>query len=313
MVVLLFFLGSCKKDDDKDVVKQIPILSTSEVTKIGQVTAQSGGVISSDAGFTVTTRGVCWNTTGNPSITDAKTTDGLGAGSFTSKLTGLSVGTTYYLRAYATNSEGTAYGSTMVFETLGSTFIDSRDGSVYKMVTIGEQIWMAENLKYLPSVVDPATGSQTTPYYYVYGYDGTSVTAAKATTNYATYGALYNWPAACSSCPAGWHLPSDAEWTELTDYLGGTSIAGGKLKEAGTTHWSSPNIGATNETGFTALPAGNRNGSGYFNSITSGGNWWSTTEFNNNAWYRSMYSTFSNVYRYDDYKELGFSVRCIKD
>ncbi len=106
-----------------------------------------------------------------------------------------------------------------------NTFTDSRDGNVYKFVKIGTQTWMAENLAYLPSVVGSATGSETTPYYYVYGYDGTSVTAAKATSNYTTYGVLYNWPAAMGGfsssssnpsgvqgvCPAGWHLPSEAE------------------------------------------------------------------------------------------------------
>ncbi len=128
---------------------------------------------------------------------------------------------------------------------LNNGFTDSRDGTHYNAVKIGNQVWMAENLKYLPSVVGPGTGSQTTPYYYVYGYDSTVVADAKATSNYTTYGVLYNWPAAMNeatssssnpsgvqgACPTGWHLPSDAEWTELTDYLGGTSVAGGKLKE----------------------------------------------------------------------------------
>jgi len=114
-------------------------------------------------------------------------------------------------------------------------------------------------------------------------------------------------------CPAGWHLPSDAEWTELTDYLGGTG-AGGKLKETGTTHWNSPNTGATNETGFTALPGGNRNGSGTFNSIGSNGDWWSATErYASSAWYRYMYNYSSYVSSLDDFKEVGFSVRCVRD
>lgn len=146
------------------------------------------------------------------------------------------------------------------------------DGDNYAVVTIGEQTWMAENLRYLPSVVGPDTGSEDVAgsYYYVYGYNGTDISEAKATENYDTYGVLYNWSAAMNGeessednpsgvqgiCPAGWHLPSKAEWTELTDYLGGGSVAGGKLKEIGTTHWSSPNTGATNETGFTALPGG---------------------------------------------------------
>ena len=219
------------------------------------------------------------------------------------------------------------YKPTIEEKTRG-TFTDSRDGNEYNWVQIGDQVWMAENLKYLPSVVGPGTGSQTTPHYYVYGYNGTNVADAKATDNYATYGVLYNWTAAMDGeassttnpsgiqgvCPAGWHLPSDAEWTELTDYLGGTSDAGGKLKETGTTHWNSPNTGATNETGFTALPGGYRNFNGTFNYFGYNGNWWSATENSTHgAWYRNMYFNFSNVYRNFVNKELGFSVRCLRD
>ena len=208
------------------------------------------------------------------------------------------------------------------------TFTDPRDGIVYKTVKIGNQVWMAENLKYLPSVVGSGTGSLTIPYYYVYGYNGTDVAAAKGTANYTTYGVLYNWPAAMAGsassaanpsgvqgvCPTGWHLPSDAEWTQLTDYLGGESVAGGKLKEAGTAHWQSPNTGATNETGFTALPGGYRYDDGSFDGIGDGGFWWSATEHNTNlAWYRDMYYLYSSVSRYSDNKELGFSVRCVRD
>ena len=211
---------------------------------------------------------------------------------------------------------------------LNNGFTDPRDNNHYNVVKIGNQIWMAENLKYLPSVVGPGTGSQTTPHYYVYGYNGTNVTDAKATANYNIYGVLYNWPAAMNGaassttnpsgvqgvCPDGWHLPSDAEWTELTDYLGGTSDAGGKLKETGTTHWNSPNTSATNETGFTALPGGNRYYDGSFDGIGSNGYWWSATEGDAaDAWYRFMIFINSNVYRDYYFKELGFSVRCVRD
>jgi len=216
-------------------------------------------------------------------------------------------------------------------ETTTGTFTDARDGNQYNWVKIGDQIWMAENLAYLPSVNMVADGSEDAAgsYYYVYGYNGTNVADAKATANYTTYGVLYNWTAAMDGeassttnpsgiqgvCPTGWHLPSDAEWTELTDYLGGTSVAGGKLKETGTTHWTSPNTGATNETGFTALPGGLRYDGGTFDNIGYNGYWWSATEDDAAyAWYRLMSSSFSSVYRgYYDSKELGFSVRCVRD
>src|SRR5574344_670616 len=211
-------------------------------------------------------------------------------------------------------------------ETTSGTFIDSRDGNEYNWVQIGDQVWMAENLAYLPRVNMVADGSEDAAgsYYYVYGYDGTNVADAKATANYNTYGVLYNWTAAMDGeassttnpsgvqgvCPDGWHLPSDAEWTELTDYLGGTSDAGGKLKETGTTHWNSPNTGATNETGFTALPGGGRSNKGAFDYIGSYGYWWSATESGTNgAWLRGMGYNGGSVGRGYNGKELGFSVR----
>ncbi|MGF1586295.1 MAG: fibrobacter succinogenes major paralogous domain-containing protein [Bacteroidales bacterium] len=211
-------------------------------------------------------------------------------------------------------------------ELVNSGFTDTRDGNHYNVVKIGNQIWMANNLKYLPSVVGPGTDSQSTSYYYVYDYDGTDVIAAKATSNYGTYGVLYNWTAAMNSsassssnpsgvqgvCPTGWHLPSGAEWTELTDYLCGESIAGGKLKETGTTHWSSPNTGATNETGFSALPGGYLHGA--FADIGNFGMWWHASEGNLFfAGYRFVGYEFSEVRKATYSKALGFSVRCLRD
>lgn len=211
---------------------------------------------------------------------------------------------------------------------LNNGFIDIRDGNHYDAVKIGNQIWMAENMKYLPGVVGPGTGSQTTPYYYVYGYNGTIVADAKATANYSIYGVLYNWPATMNGelssivnpsgvqgvCPTGWHLPSDAEWTELTDYLGGSSVAGGKLKEIGTAHWNSPNTGATNETGFTALPGGNRISDGSFFDAGLNGYWWSASEYiTGYSQGRGMVFLDRIIGRVNNRNDVGFSVRCIKD
>jgi uncharacterized protein (TIGR02145 family) len=182
-------------------------------------------------------------------------------------------------------------------------------------------------------LLDQEHSSETTPYYYVHGYNGTSISDAKATSNYTTYGVLYNWQAAMAGslsstanpsgvqgvCPAGWHLPSDAEWTELSDFLGGNSVAGGKLKEIGTTHWDSPNTGATNETCFTALPGGytcdiNPPMLGFM-MIRIFGNWWTSTEA------EDLYAARSKRMSYDDAEAarfgtangMGLSVRCVKD
>jgi uncharacterized protein (TIGR02145 family) len=191
-------------------------------------------------------------------------------------------------------------------------FTDPRDGNVYKTVTIGNQEWMTENLKYLPSVVGSTAVSRLTPYYYVYGYNGTDVNVAKAKLNYSIYGVLYNWSAAMSGsestsanpsriqgvCPTGWHLPSDAEWGQLTDFLGGENIAGGKLKEAG--------IGY-----FTALPGGAT--SGTFLKIDEVGYWWSATEDGAfNAISRAI-GTSSSMATFGIPKSYGFSVRCVRD
>ena len=139
------------------------------------------------------------------------------------------------------------------------TFKDKRDGKTYKTVKIGTQTWMAENLAYKAE-----SGC--------WAYDNNL-------KNVTTYGYLYNWKTANKACPSGWHLPTDEEWTTLTDYLGGDSVAGGKLKETGNTFWKRPNTGATNESGFAGLPGGHRNINGEFVSFEKGGYWWSSGEY----------------------------------
>ncbi|MCK9499886.1 MAG: hypothetical protein GX793_00635 [Bacteroidales bacterium] len=193
------------------------------------------------------------------------------------------------------------------------SFTDERDGNVYKIVQIGEQTWMAENLKYLPSVDGPTTGSYTNPHYYVYAYDGNDVDKAKSSEAYQTYGVLYNWTAALQACPSGWHLPSNEEWTQLTEFLGGEGVAGGKLKSTDSINQESPNAGATNESGFNALLGGYRDYNGVFNYIKSYGFWYSASEYSSDyAWYRYLDNNNSNAFKYYS-KENGLSVRCIKD
>ena len=211
---------------------------------------------------------------------------------------------------------GTSWGLINPF-VCGNSFSDPRDNKAYTSVQIGTQCWMAKNLAYLPSVVGSGSSSTTLPLYYVYEYNGTVVADAKATANYQTYGVLYNWPSSLTACPTGWHLPTDAEWSSLTTYLAGESD-GDKLKEAGTTHWSSwsyPNSGATNEIGYTALPAGYRY-YGDWSGIGSRGYWWSSTELEENTifvWSRDMHNDFGGVYVRNYTKEYGLSVRCLQD
>ena len=185
----------------------------------------------------------------------------------------------------------------------------THQGYEYDIVAIGDQCWFAENCRYLPEVSPSGEGSETEPYYYVYGYEGTDVTDAQATANYATYGVLYNWPAVMTEgiCPTGWHIPSDGEFTEfteLTDFLGGVSVAGGKMKD--NIQWD-----GTNSSGWTGLPGGYRH-SGGFDDIGTEGHWWSASESGYYSWRRSLYTndavTPSFVYR-----NIGFSARCVRD
>ncbi len=196
------------------------------------------------------------------------------------------------------------------------TFTDPRDGNVYQIVKIGDQVWMAENLRYLPGVVGPAVKSATEPYYYVYGYNGTDVSSAKATNEYLTYGVIYNWNAANAACPPGWHLATHSEWTQLTNFLGGAANAGGKLKEAGTAHWQAPNTAANNESGFTAIPGGFfKQDTGEFLYIGQYGYWWTATDGDNNetAWRRYMLYNNKAVNQDTPSKAFGYYVRCVKD
>jgi uncharacterized protein (TIGR02145 family) len=212
------------------------------------------------------------------------------------------------------------------------TFKDSRDSKVYQTVIMGEQTWMAENLAYLPSVVGPAADSFTEPYYYVYDYDGTDVEAAKATANYTTYGVLYNWTAALTACPAGWHLPSDAEWTQLENYLIANgynydgSTTGNKIGKslASESGWESNSgtgsVGDTdypayrNKSGFTALPGGIRYYDGTFQGIGYSGKWWSSAGSSmTGAWTRGLTYHAFDLKRIEEGKENGYSVRCVRD
>jgi uncharacterized protein (TIGR02145 family) len=289
-------------------------VTTIDITSINETTATGGGNVTSDGGASVTAKGICWNTIGTPTILDSKTIDGTGTGTFTSSLGGLTAGTTYYVMAYATNTVGTSYGDQKQFTTTGAgdSFIDNRDGHVYKKVTIGTQTWMAENLAYLPAVSPSATGSETDPYYYVYGYEGGTIASAKGIANYSTYGVLYNWPSALTACPSGWHLPTDAEWTILTDYLG--AAAGGKIKESGTNYWSSPNTGATNESGFSARPGGYVEQSNGFSLLGTHAYFWTSTESEPlQTFGRVLYFDYAGIPSFGIIRNLGYSVRCTKN
>ena len=199
--------------------------------------------------------------------------------------------------------------------------ITDKEGNFYKTVYIGKQQWMAENLKTskyndgtsIPYITDAGQWENNTTGAWCY-YDNNAANNAK-------YGKLYNWYAVSKTtngnkniCPTGWHVPTDAEWTVLTDYLGGETVAGGKMKEVGTNNWDSPNTGATNISLFTGLPGGTRDNLGYYYIVGNLGYWWSSSEYNTGtAWYRYLYYYDGIAYRSGYSKGIGFSVRCLRD
>lgn len=191
------------------------------------------------------------------------------------------------------------------------------EGNVYNTVKIGNQTWMVKNLKTtkyndgtsIPLITNGAAwAALSTPGYCWYENDESSFKPS--------YGALYNGYAVSTGklCPTDWHMPSDAEWTTLTNYLGGENIAGGKLKEAVNSFWVSPNTGATNESGYTALPGGLRYHDGLFHDFGFSGYWWSSTEYSaSRAFFRYMDYEYSSLFRFDNLKKIGFSIRCLRD
>jgi len=210
--------------------------------------------------------------------------------------------------------------STAIFNTnLNYGSMTDQDGNTYRTVTIGTQIWMAENLRStiyndgtaIPNVTDNTAWINLTTDAYC------NINNTSNADTIATYGRLYNWYAVNTGklAPAGWHVPTDVEWTTLINYLGGNEVAGGKLKETNTTHWINPNLGATNITGFTALPGAERyHRDGSFDPIGHAGFWWSSSELNTDfAVSRMMVYYEDFVYNANDIKQRGYSVRLVKD
>ena len=335
---------------------------TDTVTAITATSATCGGNVTSDGGATVTARGVCWSTSQNPTVSDSYTCDGSGTGSFTSSITGLAAGTTYYVRAYATNSEGTSYGIQVSFTTLSITAGDAQpcpetptvtdhEGNVYNTVKIGNQCWTRENIR---TTTSPSTGTYlippdsvgiTTSGKQARWYNNDSVTYAPM-----RYGLLYNWNAAVDTfdmafgetsvnqgtgvsvnftgyrrgiCPEGWHVPSDAEWNQLTDYVSAqseyqcdgnsTHIAKSLADTVGWYSYGSNcavgnNQSVNNVTGFSAVPAGYWEES-FFDEGSIAWFWSSSI----GGYGRTLGYFDTGVSPFAASSEHSFSVRCLRD
>lgn len=308
-------LSGCFFPKEKDV----PEVMTSSVSNITETGATSGGTVTDDGNDEVYQRGVCWSTWSTPYTFDNITVDGSGKGSFTSIITGLSANTTYYVRAYAINSIGTEYGETISFTTTtggNPGTVTDVDGNTYNTIQIGTQVWMKENLKVthyrngdaIPYVSDANAWSSLTTGGYCY-YDNLQ-------SNFNTYGGLYNWAAVNDSrnlAPQGWHVPTYNEWLTLISYLGGASVAGDKMKETGSAHWSTPNTG-TNTSEFTALPNGLRDQNGNYYALNTNASWWSATEADPvYSWGAALSYLNPDAYTVVYEKPLGYGIRCVKD
>ena len=325
---------------------ELPSVTTAEVTDIGINSATSGGDVTDDGGAAVVNaRGIVWSNSPNPTIDDhiGMTGDGAGLGEFTSQIDNLAPESTYYVRAYASNIVGVAYGEEKSFTTEEDPdegTVTDIDGNVYETVVIGDQEWMAENLRVtrynngddIPEGLGNATGGAfgVYPYQDVEGIDSSEEMVE-------AYGKLYNWMAVTDDrglCPEGWHTPSESAWTELTNYLidnyhditeenAGNALKdcrqvnsplGGECDTAEHPRWDEDNDHfGTDEFDFGALPAGIRtSGDGYF-QIGKGGIWWSSTPWGSGrARFRMIQENSGEINPGDYWIDTGASIRCMR-
>ena len=329
----MLVLSNCKKKpkEEPNTDPAAPVAYSDTASFVTQTWATLNGIV--NPGNLLTTVSFEWGTdsllSNQPILANPDTLSGNYAMRRTANLIRLTPNTTYYYRPKAVNSMGEAYGPIKEFTTLevvehkipfhpDLTYgeINDNEGNVYKTIQIGEQTWMAQNLAVteyndgepIPLVVNSSAWlSLDSDAYSWYGNVETK------------YGALYNWYAASSEklCPAGWRVPTDEDWTKLTDYLGGTEVAGGKLKEATYMYWASPNLvvdGDYNSSGFTALGGGYRDYYGTYNSERKDGYWWtSSSSGSNRGVARRLYSDYTIIDEISTHKLTGASVRCIKE
>jgi uncharacterized protein (TIGR02145 family) len=309
--IILTIFNCCERD-------YVPSVITIPMTDLTLTTGKIGGFVTSDGGTQILGRGVCWSTKETPTISDNNKTDTYNTlGSFSIFATDLLSDQRYYYRAFAVNKKGVGYGELLSFTSYLGIASDI-DGNVYNTIRIGSQIWMAQNLKarrFRNGDIIPNT----------IGNDQWANTISAAYCNFNNdeslgdiFGRLYNSYAIVDSrniAPQGWHIPEEKEWQTLFSYLGGDTVAGGKMKERGTQSWSEPNTGATNESNFTALPGGYRSFyDGSFYGFRYVGFWWSTTK-----WINTEYFVYSLEHESKKIYELaweindGLSIRCLKD
>jgi uncharacterized protein (TIGR02145 family) len=312
----------------------LPTVITARVTDIKVNRAVSGGEVTHDGGCGVRARGVVWNTSALPTIGDHKTSDGGGSGSFTSVITELESGASYFVRAYATNDQGTAYGEPRRFRTSQGTVLDI-DGNEYEIVKIGALWWMAENLKVtrysngdaIPSGLSADEWEKADYGAYTIYPHGLIQGLSSDAEVVAAYGKLYNWFTVDDSrgiCPEGWQVPREEDWDQLLLDVGGwpgsfgfPGTGGDALKSTRTDpdshpRWPWGNLG-TNESGWSALPGGRALFDGQFSGLGTHANWLSATARDGlHSWSRFLYHAGGDVFVNYSFKQNGNSIRCIR-
>ncbi len=302
--------ASCQKPDNST----IPDVITLTVSEISENKIFCGGQVKSDGGKEVTERGVLIGRTDNPSADGNRIAMGSGLGLFQQWIENLNPGTDYYFCAYAVNEKGTAFGEVKAIQT--KDIVTDVDGNIYTTVKIGDQTWMAENLKtikyrngdHIPNVTNQQEWIDFTSGAYCYYNNNLS--------NAFIYGNIYNWFALMDDrglCPEGWNAPDIDDWMELIDFAGGLEFAAVSLKHKGLDFWEYPNLGANNTTGFTALPGGQLSSSD-FHGINRFSTFWTSTEQQEGfmANYILMNSGMTRVFINMMFINYGHSVRCVK-
>ncbi|HRH69017.1 MAG TPA: fibrobacter succinogenes major paralogous domain-containing protein [Flavobacteriales bacterium] len=313
------------------------LVATMTTQSVLAMVANCRGYVGDIGGSPVTARGICYGTSPLPDLGTAFVTVSGSTGAFNAQVVGLAPGTSYYARAFVTNAQGTSYGNQISFTTLSGDHLNAdiiygsmsdQDGNTYATVTIGSQVWMAENLRAttyangdpIPNVTD--AGQWSTLSSGAWCDYGNNATLADP------YGKLYNWFAVMDPrkvCPNGWHAPTDLEWQafelelgvpvedlDLVQNRGAAENVGNNLKSAGPLHWVDSDLG-TNASGFSGLPAGYRSYTGGFAMITLETSWWSSTAGGSGGWIRELFYGQSGIDRGFNSDRTGHSVRCLMD
>ena len=307
----------------KNPSNMLPTITTLGSTNVQATSAKVGGNLVNVGGSAIIDKGICWSITSTPSLGNnviSNTTTEIGQ--FSETISGLSQSTTYYYRAYATNKSGTTYGGIQYFttaSTAGPNLVDV-EGNVYQTTYIAGKLWMVQNLKVskyrngnsITSNVSNGNWSTTNAGAYTL-YDGLGANNNK-------YGKIYNWHAVNDPrglAPTGWHIPTQQEWYDLVEALGGYEVAGGKLKST-ISYWNAPNTNGSNETNFQGLPGGKRTKdlTPTYTSEGQEGYFWSSTAASfgtgHAAYFKLSYNSAAADVSFEE-KNFGFSVRCVKD